>query len=106
MTTDCDLLTKVAVAVDIQVKEPTRYHIIMFNDSVTTEDFVLSVLTEIFGMSTENALGMVTIIESLGSSIVANNLSFELATHLCLLVSEKSRMANFNLRVEIKEENS
>ncbi len=54
----------------IDIREPRRYKVIIHNDEVTTMDFVVRVLREVFFMSPEDAETMMMKVHNEGESVV------------------------------------
>lgn len=102
--TACSVITETKVKVNENIKPPSKYSVIYFNDNVTSAIFVAQSLIDIFGFSVENAAMLTEKIDKEGSGLAANGLTKELATHLKDTVIIKARAENFPLKVEIKEE--
>jgi len=102
MTTACDILTKVKVETDL--KRPPRYSVVLFNDEVTSAEFVVRVIMEVFGHPYDAAAAITSRIDSVGQGEVVNSLTKELASHLRDLVIVKARAESFPLVAEIKED--
>lgn len=100
--TTCEVITKVKINTDL--KRPPRYSVILFNDEVTSADFVVRIIMEVFSLSYEAAVTIMKKIDSQGSGAVVSGLSKELASHLKDLVIVKARAESFPLVAEIKED--
>jgi ATP-dependent Clp protease adaptor protein ClpS len=100
--TACDVITKVKINTDLKL--PSLYSVILFNDNVTSAEFVVRAIMEVFGHSYESAIEITSKIDSQGSGEVVGGLTKELATHLRDLVITKARVESFPLVAEIKEE--
>jgi ATP-dependent Clp protease adaptor protein ClpS len=100
--TETAVITKVKINTDL--KRPLRYSVIMFNDNVTTVEFVVQTLMEVFGHSYEAAIETATRIHEQGQGAVASGLAKELASHLRDLVIVKARAESYPLTTEIKED--
>jgi ATP-dependent Clp protease adapter protein ClpS len=95
---------EVITKVKVDVKPPTSYSVIYFNDETTTFEFVAHSLIEVFSYSLDAALAMTKTISEKGSGAAASGLSKELASHLRDLVVYKARSLNYPLVVEIEED--
>lgn len=100
--TACEVLTKVKINTDL--KRPSRYSVVLFNDEVTSAAFVVQTIMEVFGHSYEAAMEITSRIDTQGSGEVASGLSKELAMHLRDLVIVKARAVSFPLVAEIRED--
>ena len=66
--TDVQTLTKEKIKLD----EPGMYDVIFLNDNITTMEFVVRVLKQIFGKSPEQANAITQIIHKDGQGIVGS----------------------------------
>lgn len=98
----CEVITKTKI--DTDLKQPTRYSVILFNDEVTSAEFVVRTIMEVFGHSYDAAIVITSRIDSDGSGEVISGLTKELASHLKNLVIVKARAESFPLVAEIKED--
>ena len=105
-TTICGCLlettTKVKINQDLEL--PKLFSVILFNDNVTTHEFVVITLVEVFGLSLEPALELTKSIHENGSGIAASGVTEELASHLCNIVRTRAALENFPLKVEVRAE--
>jgi ATP-dependent Clp protease adaptor protein ClpS len=85
------------------LKEPSLYKVIYFNDSVTTMDFVMGTLIDYFDYNDETALAITKNIHEQGSAVVAV-LPYEIAEQRGIEVTLDARASGFPLQVKIEAE--
>jgi len=103
MTETCtSTVTKVVVNQNIDL--PKLYSVVMFNDDVTTTEFVIQTLIEVFGLGVEPALGLTKSINDYGFGVAASGITEELANHLANLVRQRAAAEQFPLVVEVRAE--
>lgn len=85
------------------VAPPKQFKVIYLNDDVTTVDFVVTTLLEIFDYGFEDAANVTKKIHEDGSAIVAV-LPFEIAEHKGVEVTVLARQQGFPLQVKIEPE--
>jgi len=90
------------VKINIDVKEPTLYQVVYYNDEITPAVFVAETLIQIFNYEIEDAVALTTVINDSGSGIAVSGISKELATHLKDLVLVSAQVAKYPLKVEVK----
>lgn len=83
--------------------EPKHYNVIIFNDDFTTMDFVIEVLTKIFGKSFEDAKALMLAIHNEGKA-VAGTYSYDIAISKASLATKLARDNDFPLKLEVEEE--
>lgn len=83
--------------------EPKHYNVIIFNDDFTTMDFVIEVLTKIFGKSFENAKALMLAVHNEGKA-VAGTYSYDIAISKASLATKLARDNDFPLKLEVEEE--
>lgn len=93
-------ITRSRVAV---IKKPSRWKVMMMNDDVTTMDFVVRVLQEIFNKSVEDAVEVMLNIHEKGCGI-AGVYSKDIAETKRQQTVEQARAEGFPLKVEIEQE--
>lgn len=103
MTTDIATKSKVTIAPKNDLAPPPRFQVIMFNDNVTTIDFVMAVLQEVFEHNEKSAENLTSKIHNEGQAIVAV-LPFEIAESKAVDVTLLARNNNFPLTVKIEPE--
>lgn len=83
--------------------EPKHYNVIIFNDDFTTMDFVIEVLTKIFGKSFEDAKALMLAVHNEGKT-VAGTYSYDIAISKASLATKLARDNDFPLKLEVEEE--
>lgn len=83
--------------------EPKHYNVIIFNDEFTTMDFVIEVLTKIFGKSFEDAKALMLAVHNEGKA-VAGTYSYDIAISKASLATKLARDNDFPLKLEVEEE--
>lgn len=101
MSTDTDII--IDEKIEINVTEPTKYKIVMLNDEKTPMEWVINVLTVIFGHSQETAEKLTLQIHNEGSAIVGIY-SYEIAEQKTVETINSSRDKGFPLQVRIDSE--
>ena len=94
-------VTKIKPREDIE--PPKNFKVIYLNDEVTTMEFVIQTLMEIFDYDFEGAAEVTRKIHEDGSAVVAV-LPFELAEHKGVEVTIQARANGFPLLVKIEPE--
>jgi len=97
--TSTELQNKIVVKHDLT--PPPDYKVIFINDDVTTMEFVVHVLTNIYAYTKEDALGITIKIHENGQAVVAI-LPFELAEQKVLETTTIARSNGFPLQVKIE----
>ena len=69
--TSTNEMVKEKIKINSLVKEPSLYNVVYLNDNVTTFDFVIASLIEIFNFSIEDATVIAKLVHASGSSVVA-----------------------------------
>lgn len=95
-TTTSDTSTVVAI------RPPSKYNVILYNDNVTTVEFVILVLMSIFHKSFEDASALTINIHDTGKG-VAGIFSHEIASQKREETVIAARTNGFPLRCEIEE---
>ena len=83
--------------------EPKHYNVTIFNDDFTTMDFVIEVLTKIFGKSFEDAKALMLAVHNEGKA-VAGTYSYDIAISKASLATKLARDNDFPLKLEVEEE--
>lgn len=86
---------------DLRAEPPGEYKIIYLNDDVTTIDFVVFTLTDIFGYSENEALDIASKIHHEGSAVIAVY-PYEIAEQKGSEVILLARRHNFPLKVNVE----
>ena len=103
MSTDTATKTRKKVTANLDLTPPPRYRVIFLNDDVTSMDFVIAVLMEIFDHSQESAMELTIRIHEQGNASVAV-LPFEIAESKAVEVTMLARSNNFPLNVKLEPE--
>lgn len=86
-----------------EAKEPSKYKVVMLNDETTPMEWVVKILTSIFGHSQETAEQLTLQIHSEGSGI-AGIYTYEIAEQKSVETVNASRDRGFPLQVRIDSE--
>lgn len=101
MTTDVDV--KIDEKIKHEIKEPSKYNVIMLNDDYTPIDWVIDVLKTIFKHSNASAETLTLTIHNEGSAVVGTYL-YEIAEQKALETTNLSRQNGFPLSLRVEEE--
>lgn len=85
------------------LREPKHYKVIIYNDDFTTMDFVVMVLTRIFGKGQKEAEQLMLTIHHKGEAVVGIY-SLDIAMSKVSLATRLARESNFPLTLQIKED--
>ena len=99
MTTDIKTLTKEK----IKLQEPGLWDVIFLNDNITTMEFVIKVLKQIFGKTQEQAENITKQIHDQGQGIVGSYVH-EVAEQKGIETTLIARQENFPLQVKVKKQ--
>jgi len=94
-------VTKTRPIPALDLKEPPLYRVIYINDSVTTMEFVVQTLVEIFNHSPEEAQAVTAKIHEEGSGTAAI-LPYEMAEQKGVEVTQLARNNGFPLQVKLE----
>ncbi len=86
-----------------KLKEPKMFKVVLLNDDVTTMDFVIEILMNIFHHNFENASKIMLEVHLNGSGI-CGIYTQEIALSKQKQVANASKLANFPLQTRIEEE--
>lgn len=84
-----------------KLKKPPHYHVVMLNDDVTTMDFVIDVLQEIFQMNYLQAERVMFAIHEQGSAVCGTYCK-EIAETKAEQVHQSALVAGFPLRCRLE----
>jgi ATP-dependent Clp protease adaptor protein ClpS len=101
MTTDVDI--KIDEKIKHEIKEPSKYNVIMINDDYTPIDWVIDILKVIFKHSDASAESLTMSIHNEGSAVVGTYL-YEIAEQKALETTNLSRSQGFPLQLRVEEE--
>lgn len=96
-------ITKKKTATKHKLVEPKKWKVIMLNDDVTTMEFVIAVLMQIFKHPLDSAQSLTMQIHESGSAVVGVY-SFEIAEAKSIDATAFARTNNFPLQVTIEED--
>ena len=90
-------------SVDIEVREPRRYRVLLHNDDYTTMEFVVDILISIFRKNPDEAIAIMMTVHrnGLGNCGVYTE---EVAETKVAQVHDRARKAGFPLRCSMEEE--
>ena len=97
--TDIQPLTKEKIKLD----EPGMYDVVFLNDSITTMEFVIKVLKQLFNKTPEQAHSITQRIHQDGQGIVGSY-SHEVAEQKGIEATLAARQENFPLQVKVKKQ--
>ena len=97
--TDIQTLTKEKIKLD----EPGMYDVIFLNDSITTMEFVVRVLKQIFNKTPEQAQNITTKLQNDGQGVVGSYVH-EVAEQKGIETTLAARQENFPLQVKVKKQ--
>lgn len=101
MSTDIEI--NIDEKIKKKIKEPSKYHVVFFNDDTTPIDWVIEVLTSIFRYTNHLAEELTLKIHNEGSAIVGTY-SHEIAEQKAIETVNQSRAHGFSLQVKVEEE--
>ena len=87
----------------IKLDEPGLYDVIFLNDNITTTEFVVRVLKQIFGKTQEQAEAIMTRVHTDGQGIVGSYVH-EVAEQKGIETTLLARQENFPLQVKVKKQ--
>lgn len=96
-------MPKTQILENIKLKTPKMYKVLLINDDITTMDFVIHVLMEIFHHNFENANKIMLEVHCKGSGI-CGIYTQEIALSKQKQVQQAATLANFPLQTRIEEE--
>jgi ATP-dependent Clp protease adaptor protein ClpS len=95
--------TKVRNKTKVKTKEPKKYAVIMHNDDVTTMDFVVEVLKNIFFKTPDQAQELMMEVHTKGSAVVGVY-TYDIAVSKALKTMRIAAGNNFPLKLSWREE--
>ena len=98
MTTDVDIDEKIK----LDIKEPSKYNVIMLNDDATPMEWVMGVLKEIFKHSDEDSEALTMTIHNDDSAVVGTY-KYEIAEQKSVEAVSASRNHGFPLQLKVEE---
>jgi ATP-dependent Clp protease adaptor protein ClpS len=101
MSTETSTTTKVKIAPRTDLKPPPSFQVVFMNDDVTTVQFVMAVLMEIFDHDEDSARDLTVRIHEQGQAAVAV-LPFEIAESKAVEATLLARTNSFPLNVKLE----
>ena len=99
--TVADIAIRTQTQEKIKIEEPAKYDVILLNDDVTTYDFVIKVLKQIFHKTDEQAIALTKHIHEKGSGVVGTYL-YEIAEQKAIEATNASRDRGFPLQLKLE----
>ena len=96
-----DLGVKTVTKEKLDLKEPDKYDVVFLNDDVTTVEFVLKVLINIFHKTQEQAQAITKHIHEKGKGVVGTYL-FEIAEQKGIETTLLAREEGYPLQVKVQ----
>jgi ATP-dependent Clp protease adaptor protein ClpS len=103
MTTLIETATKPKIEPKTDIKEPKMFRVIYINDEVTTVEFVIETLINIFDMDRLSADNITQKVHTEGSAVVAV-LPYEIAEQKGIEVTILARSHGFPLQIRLESE--
>ena len=97
-----DQQTKVDVKRTVRLKKPNDYAVIIWNDDITTMEFVVSVLTKVFHKKPQDAAALMMEVHENGSG-VAGVYTFDIAMSKKARTDAMSAEKNYPLKLTVRE---
>lgn len=98
-----DTTTKTRITLNLDVKEPKMFRVIYFNDDVTSFEFVISSLIEVFNYDVMSAQDIAETVHEKGQSVVAV-LPYEVAEQKTIEVLTLAQLSGYPLVVKVEPE--
>lgn len=86
---------------NLKISEPSLYKVVYINDDVTTMEFVVQSLMEVFGYAVDVAINICEKIHENGSAVVAV-LPYEIAEQRGIEVTQAARNNGFPLQIKLE----
>ena len=103
MTTLIETAAKPKIEPKTDIKEPKMFRVIYINDEVTTVEFVIETLINIFDMDRSSADDITQKVHTEGSAVVAV-LPYEIAEQKGIEVTVLARTHGFPLQIRLESE--
>jgi len=87
----------------IKLEEPGMYDVIFLNDNITTTEFVVRVLKQIFGKTQEQAEAIMTRVHKDGQGVVGSYVH-EVAEQKGIEATLLARQENMPLQIKVKKQ--
>lgn len=85
----------------VKLEEPRKFNVVFINDNVTSMDFVIQLLAEIFGYDNARSFDIMMLVHEQGQAVVATYY-YELAEQKALECTYASRRNGFPLEVKVQ----
>ena len=95
--------TQLDVRHDIEIKKPSDYAVIIWNDNVTTMDFVVNVLTKVFHKEPQDAAALMMDVHEKGQGI-AGVYTYDIAVSKKATADAMSAEKGFPLKLTLREQ--
>jgi len=96
-----DIGTTTAVQDKVKLKEPDKYDVVFLNDEVTTVEFVMKVLIQIFHKTSDQATKITQHIHDKGKGVVGTYL-YEIAEQKGIETTLLAREEGYPLQVKVQ----
>jgi ATP-dependent Clp protease adaptor protein ClpS len=96
-----DVAVKSKTKNSITTEEPKKFNVVFMNDNVTSMDFVIQLLEELFGYDSNTSYGIMMLVHEQGQAVVATYY-YELAEQRALECTYAARRNGYPLEVKIK----
>ena len=97
-----DTAIKTLTKEKIKIEEPSKYDVLFLNDEITTVEFVIKILKQIFSKSQDEAIKVTQQIHEQGSGVVGTYLH-EIAEQKGIETTLLAREAGYPLQVKIQK---
>ena len=97
-----DTAIKTLTKEKIKIEEPSKYDVLFLNDEVTTFEFVVKVLMQIFGKTTDQAIEITKQIHEKGKGVVGTYLH-EIAEQKGIETTVLARDEGYPLQVKVQK---
>ena len=101
--TDIIEALKTDIREKIKTEEPGLYDVLFLNDDVTTVEFVISVLKQIFNKTQDEAIKITEAVHKNGQGVVGTYL-FEIAEQKGIETTLLAREAGYPLQVKVQKQ--
>ena len=98
-----DIGIKTLTKEKVKLEEPGLYDVIFVNDNITTQEFVIRVLKQIFNKSQEEATAIMKKIHQNGQGVVGSYIH-EIAEQKGIETTLLARQEGFPLQVKVKKQ--
>ena len=99
-----DRQTEVDIRRDVKLKKPSDFAVIIWNDDITTMEFVVSVLTKVFHKKPQEAAALMMEVHENGSG-TAGVYTYDIAVSKKARTDAMAAEKNFPLKLTLREIN-